>query len=93
MLNIFAITDIKGLNDAEKLSEQQQRVSMALESYTCSHYTQSPNKYGEILLRLPELSKVSYLLKEHLMNWMPPNTTSCGLLYELLKGENMKDLV
>lgn len=90
---ILICPDIKGLNDADKLSEQQQRVSMALESYTSSHYTQSPNKYGEILLRLPELSKVSYMLKEHLMNWMPPNTTSCGLLYELLKGENMKDLM
>ncbi|KAL4219474.1 c4 zinc finger protein [Mactra antiquata] len=90
---ILICPDIKGLNDADKLSEQQQRVSIALESYTNSHYRQSPNKYGEILLRLPELARISNLLKDQLMNWMPTNTTSCGLLYELLKGENMRELV
>ena len=49
-------------------------------------------RYGEILLRLPELSRISGLMKEELIQWMPANNTSCGLLYELLKGENMKDI-
>ena len=87
------ISDMKGLKDADKLAEQQQRISGALETYTNSHYRQSPNKFGELILRLSELSRISFVLKGHLVKWMPPNSTSCGLLFELLKGENMKDLV
>jgi len=87
------ISDIKGLSDETRLSEQQQKVSMALEQYITSHYPQTPCKYGEMLLRLPELSRISNMMKDQLVNWMPSNTTSCGLLYELLKGENMKDLL
>ncbi|KAH3801826.1 nuclear hormone receptor FTZ-F1 beta-like [Dreissena polymorpha] len=89
---ILICPDIKGLSEDLKLAEQQQKVSIALEQYVSSHYRNQPNKYGEVLLRLPELSRISCMMKDQLMTWMPSNTTSCGLLYELLKGENMKEL-
>lgn len=90
---ILICPDMKGLKDVDKLAEQQQRISGALETYTSTHYRQSPNKFGELILRLSELSRISFVLKSHLVKWMPPNSTSCGLLFELLKGENMKDLM
>lgn len=90
---ILICPDMKGLKDVDKLAEQQQRISGALETYTSTHYRQSPNKFGELILRLSELSRISFALKGHLVKWMPPNSTSCGLLFELLKGENMKDLM
>ncbi|XP_052790041.1 nuclear hormone receptor FTZ-F1 beta-like [Mya arenaria] len=90
---ILICPDIKGLSDANSLAVHQQNISVALEDYVRSHYRSTPNRYGEILLRLPELSRISGLMKEHLIQWMPANTTSCGLLYELLKGENMKDML
>lgn len=89
---ILICPDMRGLKDADKLGEQQQRISGALETYTNTHYRQSPNKFGELIIRLSELSRISFTLKGHLVNWMPPNSTSCGLLFELLKGENMKEL-
>lgn len=90
---ILICPDMKGLKDVDKLAEQQQRISGALETYTSTHYRQAPNKFGELILRLSELSRISFVLKGHLVKWMPPNSTSCGLLFELLKGENMKDLM
>ncbi|WAR31146.1 ERR3-like protein, partial [Mya arenaria] len=91
---LLVVEQFKRINvdhDANSLAVHQQNISVALEDYVRSHYRSTPNRYGEILLRLPELSRISGLMKEHLIQWMPANTTSCGLLYELLKGENMKD--
>lgn len=41
-----------------------------------------------MLLRLPELARISFIAKEKLLTVLPPSLTSCGLLVELLKGEN-----
>ncbi len=65
---------MKGLKDPDKLSDQQMRISVALQAYTSSHYKQAPNKFGELLLRLSELSRISFVLKGHLLSWMPPDS-------------------
>ena len=66
---------------------QQELISEALYKYTVSHYPQNPDKFGEMLLRLPEITRVSSIGKELLNTLMPPGFQSCGLLFELLKGD------
>ena len=36
----------------------QEKVVHALQEYTVSHYPDMPSKFGELLLRMPELSRV-----------------------------------
>jgi nuclear receptor subfamily 5 group A protein 3 len=80
--------DVKGLKEPVKIREYQEKLSEALAEYTVSHYANVPAKYGEMLLRLPELARVSFLAKELLLMALLPSSTNCGLLVELLKGEN-----
>ncbi|ESO92822.1 hypothetical protein LOTGIDRAFT_120156 [Lottia gigantea] len=80
--------DVKGVKEPAKVSEHQEKLMEALEIYTCSHFPRSPSKFGELLLRLPELARVSFIAKELLLKHLPKDTTTCGLLVELLKGEN-----
>lgn len=75
------------MKESERAREQQEILSEALHKYTTSHYPQSPDKYGEMLLRLPEITRVSSIGKELLNTLMPPGFQSCGLLFELLKGD------
>ncbi|XP_033732432.1 nuclear hormone receptor FTZ-F1 beta-like [Pecten maximus] len=83
--------DVKGLKEPGKAQEHQDSICEALGLYTNSHYPQHNNKFGEMLLRLPEISRVSMIGKEILNTVMPPEFTSCGLLFELLKGDGLKD--
>lgn len=83
--------DVKALKEPGKAQEHQDLICEALELYTNSHYPQHSNKFGEMLLRLPEISRVSMIGKEILNTVMPPEFTSCGLLFELLKGDGLKD--
>lgn len=83
--------DVKGLKEPGKAQEHQDAICEALGLYTNSHYPQHNNKFGEMLLRLPEISRVSMIGKEILNTVMPPEFTSCGLLFELLKGDGLKD--
>ncbi|PVD22406.1 hypothetical protein C0Q70_18218 [Pomacea canaliculata] len=80
--------DVKGLKEPGKIRDYQEKLTEALAEYTSSHYVQSPLKFGEMLLRLPELARISFIAKEKLLTVLPPSLTSCGLLVELLKGEN-----
>ncbi|KAK6195902.1 hypothetical protein SNE40_001233 [Patella caerulea] len=80
--------DVKGVKDPAKISEHQEKLMEALETYTCTHFPKPDNKFGELLLRLPELARISFMAKEILLTRLPKDTTTCGLLVELLKGEN-----
>lgn len=80
--------DVKGLKDPGKIREYQEKLSEALMEYTTAHYVTLPSKFGEMLLRLPELARISFISKETLLTALPPAAQSCGLLVELLKGEN-----
>ncbi|KAK7094708.1 nuclear hormone receptor FTZ-F1 beta-like isoform X2 [Littorina saxatilis] len=80
--------DVKGLKEPSKIHEYQEKLSEALMEYTSTHYAQMPSKFGEMLLRLPELARISFIAKEILLVALPPTSPSCGLLVELLKGEN-----
>ncbi|KAL8626037.1 hypothetical protein ACOMHN_012629 [Nucella lapillus] len=80
--------DVKGLKEPGKVQDYQEKLSEALMTYTGSHYSPLPSKFGEMLLRLPELARISFLAKEILLGDLHPSLANCGLLVELLKGEN-----
>ena len=82
---------MKALKEPHRAREHQEAVCEALSLYTNSHYPQLQNKFGEMLLRLPEVTRVSMMGKDILNSVMPPEFQSCGLLFELLKGDGIKD--
>ena len=41
----------------------QEKVVHALQEYTVTHYPEMPSKFGELLLRMPELSRVCQVRK------------------------------
>ncbi|GFN88207.1 glucocorticoid receptor-like [Plakobranchus ocellatus] len=80
--------DVKGLKEPRKIRDFQDKLLEALLAYTTSHYKNMRHKFGELLLRLPELSRISFMSKDILLRSLPASMTSCGLLVELLKGDN-----
>ncbi|KAH9514592.1 Nuclear hormone receptor FTZ-F1 beta [Bulinus truncatus] len=82
--------DVKGLKEPKKIRDFQDKLTEALLTYTTSHYLQA-DKFGALLLRLPELSRISFMSKDILLKSLPSSMASCGLLVELLKGDNKTD--
>ncbi|GFS22094.1 glucocorticoid receptor-like [Elysia marginata] len=80
--------DVKGLKEPRKIRDFQDKLLEALLAYTTSHYKNMRHKFGELLLRLPELSRISFMSKDILIKSLPSSMASCGLLVELLKGDN-----
>lgn len=46
------------MKEPEAVRGCQEKVVHALQEYTVSHYPDMPSKFGELLLRMPELSRV-----------------------------------
>ncbi|XP_059151797.1 steroidogenic factor 1-like [Physella acuta] len=80
--------DVKGLKEPKKIRDFQDKLTEALLAYTSSHYPHLNDKFGALLLRLPELSRISFMSKDILLKTLPSCMSSCGLLVELLKGDN-----
>lgn len=49
--------DTSELREAEKVRASQEKALQALQDYTLAHYPESPAKFGELLLRIPELQR------------------------------------
>ena len=52
------LTDASGLKEPEHVRDSQEKVVQALQKYTISQYPSMPSKFGELLLRMPELHRV-----------------------------------
>lgn len=53
----FFIVDTSELREAEKVRASQEKALQALQDYTLAHYPEIPAKFGELLLRIPELQR------------------------------------
>ncbi|XP_074655139.1 steroidogenic factor 1-like [Tubulanus polymorphus] len=83
---ILMSPDMKGLKDIDSVRDYQEKVTDALMLYTSTHYPHRSNKFGELLLRLPELARTSMMGKELLAQKdLPAEVSSFSLLMELLK--------
>ena len=55
---LFYCLDASGLKEPEHVRESRTQVVQALQQYTTAQYPSLPTKFGELLLRMPELHRV-----------------------------------
>lgn len=54
---LYSISDACDLKEPEKVRASQEKALQALQAYTLAHYPESPAKFGELLLRIPDLQR------------------------------------
>ncbi|XP_006834229.1 PREDICTED: nuclear receptor subfamily 5 group A member 2 isoform X1 [Chrysochloris asiatica] len=86
-LVLFSL-DVKNLENFQLIEGVQEQVNAALLDYTMCNYPQQTEKFGQLLLRLPEIRAISmqaeeYLYYKHLNGDVPYN----NLLIEMLHAK------
>ncbi|MGH0146419.1 UNVERIFIED_CONTAM: hypothetical protein FKN15_050663 [Acipenser sinensis] len=86
-LVLFSL-DVKNLDSFHLVESVQEQVNAALLDYIMCHYPQQTDKFGQLLLRLPEIRAISmqaeeYLYYKHLNGDVPCN----NLLIEMLHAK------
>uniref|UniRef100_A0A8C9G3N3 NR LBD domain-containing protein n=1 Tax=Pavo cristatus TaxID=9049 RepID=A0A8C9G3N3_PAVCR len=81
-------SDVKNLENFQLVEGVQEQVNAALLDYTMCNYPQQTDKFGQLLLRLPEIRAISmqaeeYLYYKHLNGDVPCN----NLLIEMLHAK------
>lgn len=86
---VLLTSDTSELREAEKVRVSQEKALQALQHYTLAHYPDSPAKFGELLLRIPELQRTCQVGKEMLtIKSKDDEGPSFNLLLELLRGDH-----
>jgi len=86
---LLLTSDTSELREAEKVRASQERALKALQDYTLTHYPESPAKFGELLLRIPELQRTCQVGKDMLtIKSKDGEGPSFNLLMELLRGDH-----
>uniref|UniRef100_A0A1B0DH33 Nuclear hormone receptor FTZ-F1 beta n=1 Tax=Phlebotomus papatasi TaxID=29031 RepID=A0A1B0DH33_PHLPP len=80
-------SDTSELKEPEKVRTSQEKALQALQAYTLAHYPESPAKFGELLLRIPELQRTCQVGKE-MLTIKSKDGDEFDLLMELLRGEH-----
>ncbi|TRY66016.1 hypothetical protein DNTS_014108, partial [Danionella cerebrum] len=81
--------DVKLVHDRRQVEQTQERVNRALMDHTMQAHPGHSDKFGQLLLRLPEVRSISlqveeYLYQRHLLGDLPCNS----LLTEMLHAKN-----
>ncbi|KAL0276410.1 UNVERIFIED_CONTAM: hypothetical protein PYX00_003993 [Menopon gallinae] len=87
---VLLTSDVNDLREPEKVRASQEKALQALQHYTLVHYPDMPSKFGELLLRIPELQRTCQVGKEMLSikNKEGEEGPSFNLLMELLRGDH-----
>ena len=66
------LTDATGLKEPEQVRDSQEKVVQSLQQYTTNNYSTMPSKFGELLLRIPELQRVCQVgaARTRILIWM-----------------------
>lgn len=85
---LFVFVDVPGLENRQLVENCQERVNAALMEYCINFYPNVKDKFGQVLLRLPEVRLISiraeeYLYYRHLNGEIPDQT----LLIEMLHSK------
>lgn len=56
-MKIIFRADTSDLREPEQVRGCQEKALHALQTYTLAHYPDAPSKFGELLLRIPELQR------------------------------------
>ncbi|XP_061383074.1 nuclear hormone receptor FTZ-F1 beta isoform X1 [Danaus plexippus] len=92
---VLLTSDAPELHEAEKVRASQEKALAALQAYTATHSPDTPAKFGELLLRIPELQRTCQFFMQvgkEMLN--PANKSKDGegpsfnLLMELLRGDH-----
>lgn len=54
---VLLSSDTSDLKESEKVRASQEKALQALQAYTLAYYPETPAKFGELLLRIPELQR------------------------------------
>ncbi|XP_018328203.1 nuclear hormone receptor FTZ-F1 beta [Agrilus planipennis] len=86
---VLLTSDTSELREAEKVRASQEKALQALQHYTLAHYPDTPAKFGELLLRIPELQRTCQVGKEMLtIKSKDGEGPNFNLLLELLRGDH-----
>ncbi|XP_063227117.1 nuclear hormone receptor FTZ-F1 beta [Bacillus rossius redtenbacheri] len=86
---VLLSSDVNDLRESEKVRASQEKALQALQQYTLTHYPDIPSKFGELLLRIPELQRTCQVGKEMLsIKNKEGEGPSFNLLMELLRGDH-----
>lgn len=85
---LLSLVDVKNLENFHLVESVQEQVNAALLDYVMCNYPQQTDKFGQLLLRLPEIRAISlqaeeYLYYKHLNGDVPCN----NLLIEMLHAK------
>ncbi|KAH8421173.1 hypothetical protein KR009_010296 [Drosophila setifemur] len=80
-------SDTTELQESVKVRECQEKALQSLQAYTLAHYPDTPSKFGELLLRIPDLQRTCQLGKE-MLTIKTRDGADFNLLMELLRGEH-----
>nr|CAD7260499.1 unnamed protein product [Timema shepardi] len=86
---VLLTSDASDLRESEKVRASQEKALEALQQYTLTHYPDIPSKFGELLLRIPELQRTCQVGKDMLsVKNKEGEGPSFNLLMELLRGDH-----
>ncbi|XP_025417508.1 nuclear hormone receptor FTZ-F1 beta isoform X2 [Sipha flava] len=86
---VLLSSDTNDLKEPEKVRASQEKALHALQQYTVAHYPDMPSKFGELLLRIPDLQRTCQVGKEMLsIKSKEGEGQSFNLLMELLRGDH-----
>nr|XP_018911412.1 PREDICTED: nuclear hormone receptor FTZ-F1 beta isoform X1 [Bemisia tabaci]XP_018911413.1 PREDICTED: nuclear hormone receptor FTZ-F1 beta isoform X1 [Bemisia tabaci] len=86
---VLLTSDESILREPEKVRASQEKALQALQHYTLAHYPDIPSKFGELLLRIPELQRTCQVGKDMLsIKHREGEGPSFHLLMELLRGDH-----
>ncbi|XP_033500792.2 nuclear receptor subfamily 5, group A, member 5 isoform X1 [Epinephelus lanceolatus] len=78
--------DVKSLQNRRQVEQTQERVNRALMEHTQQSHPRHSDKFGQLLLRLPEVRSISlqveeYLYQRHLLGDLPCNSLLTEMLH------------
>ncbi|XP_014478455.1 PREDICTED: nuclear hormone receptor FTZ-F1 beta [Dinoponera quadriceps] len=86
---VLLTSDTSELKEPEKVRASQEKALQALQQYTIARYPEMPAKFGELLLRIPDLQRTCQVGKELLSEKRAEGEgSSFNLLMELLRGDH-----
>ncbi|XP_041973732.1 nuclear hormone receptor FTZ-F1 beta [Aricia agestis] len=91
---VLLTSDAAELREAEKVRVSQERALAALAAYTSAHSPDQPAKFGELLLRIPDLQRTCQFFMQVGKEMLNPANKKDGdgpsfnLLMELLRGDH-----
>lgn len=86
LCGFFSALDVKSVHNRRQVEQTQERVNRALMEYTQQNHPGHCDKFGQLLLRLPEVRSISlqiedYLYQRHLQGDLPCNSLLTEMLH------------